>query len=93
MITLPSIQDEIENIASQKLTKDINALSERFRNLLDDMHIGDGVQIRLLSDDDKKSVPYLSQLFISEEVRLAIRRKYLPEYIKREIKNLLNAKI
>lgn len=92
MSTLPSIQDEIENIASQKLTKDINALSERFADLLNEFGIGQGVQIRLLSDDDKKSVPFLSQLFISEEVRIAIRRKYLPEYIKREIKNLLNAK-
>jgi len=92
MSTLPSIQDAIENIASEKLTKDINALSERFANLLNEFGIGQGVQIRLLSDDDKKSVPFLSQLFISEEVRLAIRRKYLPIYMEREIKSLVSPK-
>lgn len=92
MSTLPSIQDAIEDVASKKLTKDINALSERFADLLNEFGIGQGVQIRLLSDDDKKSVPFLSQLFISEGVRLAIRRKYLPIYMEREIKSLISPK-
>ena len=93
MSKLTNLQARIESIAMAKLEKDIENAS---RNLRDFYSSQKGLFRTAISvyiaEGDRKYYPYLSQLFDCEPIRKKIIENNLPDYIDREITNILTKK-
>ena len=91
MNTPTLIQEAIEQQAREKINRDVEALKRDFRDLIQKHgHICSAVSIEIVSNDGRKSRPYLSQIFDCEAVQIAIRSQHMDKFIRIEINKLLN---
>lgn len=91
MKELPTLEGTIKKRAEEKLDRDIKEASENFKTFLAQQKglFRTGINLCIL-DEEKKSYPYLGQLFSCEYVKNKIKANCLGEYIEREIKLILN---
>lgn len=91
MKILPTLEETILNQAKANLNRDIKDASDNLSNFLASQKglFRTGMSIVLMTEDDKKIYPYLSQLFDCDVIKNKIIEYNLSDYVQREIDLIL----